>query len=975
VRARRCVLSLCGGKTKGHTLVSFRVPIPRPRHSARGMDLAESALLNVTEVAKTTWLDASQCLLVLREAERFGWAVHDSPVLRPPGEPGRLGHTMFVHAVVAAGSVVLFRRTVKFRADGYNWKRKQNGQVLEGHMQLVVDGVKMLHSYYGRGEDDCPMQRRIVWLLDEHNWEATSSPEYVSAKAEHGAASPTTVSALRKIARRVGTVMVQYLPTTESPAEPAALLTDARMELPALFLPDREVQTGSPMQDLIHQLTDDGFPESPSVSSTSEQQRPWHDLLDPSLPYPVPSGAPASDAASVSSSVVAGMRRMMLGCAASGASVSGQSEHSSCQEPASSHALTIVTVSPDEVDVLAPSPTAVVVLRAAGWAAPALGGCVVFVGGVRCPFSSCIAPNVLSIGLPRFSAAQMKDIQVHSRDDAARSSVVGSSSLSAGDSSVVLRRMLVPAPMPDSSLVDVSAALEVRSAQGAVLASGWQITYRGVSEDDVRSGVTGSGRANKRRRATDNSPQNSPRAGSWASEELLLGTPRDPMGSTSPPDEDEEDDGVLEAFSTTDAGLSRASEALLVRVIEGMAALAEGQSILAEEIAAKEPTTGLSLLHVCCMYGADSMVPVLCGKGAQVEERTAMGDTPLGIAASRGHSRVCSALLRAGADPRATNHEEMTPSRLAALSGFIRLSVLLHQLEQGWETEGAKSELVESIARCVPSDPPAAPDPEITLKDVLRGDELFSGDGVPSGKRHCMMPATGGDLEDDEDGVSEASVERYESELARAFQTAEDRRLLLDALGSMSLRDRCALMLSVNEPVAEGQDSPVAVLSPGPGAVPEEEGRGRSVQEALLKMSLKDRMEVEEDALLIQRSVRTWLLKRSYQSLRMAARTLQAALRGRKEREQYSKARAATRTIQASIRGHLARREFARMRRQAGAAMVIQRALRQRLSSAHREEAPASSSSSSLAALVGWSALPAVKELDEQPTRLGQTRQ
>ncbi|KAA0148526.1 hypothetical protein FNF29_06584 [Cafeteria roenbergensis] len=139
---------------------------------------------------------------------------------------------------------------------------------------------------------------------------------------------------------------------------------------------------------------------------------------------------------------------------------------------------------------------------------------------------------------------------------------------------------------------------------------------------------------------------------------------------------------------------------------------------------------------------------------------------------------------------------------------------------------------------------------------------------------------------------------------------------------------------SVFEEVVPGlNDDELATALHGAGvAAGAESGRAvrGAVEAAMGLMHSDERTAVETDARRIQRNVRMWLLRRNYRALRSAARRVQLALRARRERGQLSRAREATRTIQASIRGHLVRRDFALLRRQAAAAMVIQRALKSR---------------------------------------------
>jgi ankyrin repeat protein len=76
---------------------------------------------------------------------------------------------------------------------------------------------------------------------------------------------------------------------------------------------------------------------------------------------------------------------------------------------------------------------------------------------------------------------------------------------------------------------------------------------------------------------------------------------------------------------------------------------------------------GMAPLHRAASQ-RDEPKPVrrLIQLGAPVSQRTATGWTPLHFAARYGYLRVAKALLEAGADPRATTGDGLTPRDLAA---------------------------------------------------------------------------------------------------------------------------------------------------------------------------------------------------------------------------------------------------------------------------------------------------------------------
>ncbi|CAN0358780.1 unnamed protein product [Ectocarpus sp. 13 AM-2016] len=65
-----------------------------------------------------------------------------------------------------------------------------------------------------------------------------------------------------------------------------------------------------------------------------------------------------------------------------------------------------------------------------------------------------------------------------------------------------------------------------------------------------------------------------------------------------------------------------------------------------------------SSLHIATEEDHDRVIDVLVLNGAQVNAKTNAGDTPLHLAASKGHTLCISELLMGGADKDVIDHEE-----------------------------------------------------------------------------------------------------------------------------------------------------------------------------------------------------------------------------------------------------------------------------------------------------------------------------
>lgn len=60
--------------------------------------------------------------------------------------------------------------------------------------------------------------------------------------------------------------------------------------------------------------------------------------------------------------------------------------------------------------------------------------------------------------------------------------------------------------------------------------------------------------------------------------------------------------------------------------------------------------SGFTLLHYCCLYNLQSLLPVLISKEVQVNIKSANGQTALHLAVERGNLEIADMLLAAGAD-------------------------------------------------------------------------------------------------------------------------------------------------------------------------------------------------------------------------------------------------------------------------------------------------------------------------------------
>jgi len=87
----------------------------------------------------------------------------------------------------------------------------------------------------------------------------------------------------------------------------------------------------------------------------------------------------------------------------------------------------------------------------------------------------------------------------------------------------------------------------------------------------------------------------------------------------------------------------------IMMVVKQLVQLASIDDDLKAEIDSLD-ASGFSLLHYCCIYNLTALIPVLLGKGADVNKRCASGSTSLHLAASAGHKAVVQLLLSSHAN-------------------------------------------------------------------------------------------------------------------------------------------------------------------------------------------------------------------------------------------------------------------------------------------------------------------------------------
>ena len=88
---------------------------------------------------------------------------------------------------------------------------------------------------------------------------------------------------------------------------------------------------------------------------------------------------------------------------------------------------------------------------------------------------------------------------------------------------------------------------------------------------------------------------------------------------------------------------------------------------------------GLSCINIAAWRGDDKMVQLLLQQGAEIDDRTKWGETPLHHAVTFGHAKVCEVLLKAGADAHSEDRLKRTPYQIAMQKGTKKVKKILSE--------------------------------------------------------------------------------------------------------------------------------------------------------------------------------------------------------------------------------------------------------------------------------------------------------
>ncbi|KAI9916065.1 hypothetical protein PsorP6_008464 [Peronosclerospora sorghi] len=404
------------------------------------------------------------------------------------------------------------------------------------------------------------------------------------------------------------------------------------------------------------------------------------------------------------------------------------------------------------------------------------------------------------------------------------------------------------------------------------------------------------------------------------------------------------DDCTIEVLS--DNELEQLSEKLLEVVVHQLVTVAHTSKELLEELNSLDET-GLSLLHYVSFYNYFQLVPVLVAHGAHINQQSTQGQTALHLAAGCGHSEVVDVLQQSGADLQVRDFDGLTAADRADKSGHLDVAAHLYRLMA--DHRNCELAIDDNMYECgqVPMEIDDAWTPYIDAGDMGLLDLESDANELP----WIRSPRSHSNSCGSEASVS-SKVTSYVGENHK-----HNRKLLLGAFSTMSLRDKCALSLSISagqrRDSSIGEELPLSPctssststgFSSSPASIvgvdakliggrfvlagtendsdvhsviAEDEESLNKLQAAMELMGPEEKQSLEDEVKVLQHGVRAWLLRRNCKNMRETTKQLREATLSMKQEksteyssnEQSERERAAV-TVQAATRSMLARRSF-----------------------------------------------------------------
>ena len=349
------------------------------------------------------------------------------------------------------------------------------------------------------------------------------------------------------------------------------------------------------------------------------------------------------------------------------------------------------------------------------------------------------------------------------------------------------------------------------------------------------------------------------------------------------------------------ADLEKLMDRYLMSVVKQLVEIASVDDELRAELDSLD-SNGYSLLHYCCMYNLNALVPILIAKGASISQRTSGGSSSLHLSAGAGCLAVTQMLIQHGAD---LNERDLV--------GEVALDKAL---------QGGHHDIVDFLTMASRSRLSYGGGALSHSTSLVSSTQSSGVSRTPRPTEGSWRKQQGGFAGDGHSPVDRQPPPCGQGSGGQKSRGTSGDKLLHGALHTLSLADKCALSLTMvqnkgnsdhllNSPPPEMSDnsnshhlSHISIDDPAPGIMRLSSGGGssehfqeymelemssvfsetdkESLDVAMKMMTSHELHQLEIEARRIQNNVRGWLLRKNYTNLRESARVLQAAWREHK---------------------------------------------------------------------------------------------
>ncbi|GMI15271.1 hypothetical protein TrLO_g7839 [Triparma laevis f. longispina] len=329
-------------------------------------------------------------------------------------------------------------------------------------------------------------------------------------------------------------------------------------------------------------------------------------------------------------------------------------------------------------------------------------------------------------------------------------------------------------------------------------------------------------------------------------------------------------------------------DSLLIRMVETLVEMSASDNELQEELNAPDKS-GFTLLHYASLYNLQALVPVLLSRGANPDTPTVRGKlTPLHLACGAGNWGIIELLFRHGCAVNVMDSFGQTPSDHAIQNGFEEQSRWLDERSGGDVAQRQLDREKETARQPEARNQKKQNDQHLmhnAFSNLSLKDKLAINMIVKKQQQQQGGVIAENDMEDEEDTSSRDSKNSGKSpseRRPRARSVGEEE----EDVETSSLKEENLNYFQTN--FDEDDDDARSATSLDVSSVFSESDR-ESLDIAMSLMNQEEIDTLHNDSQQIESNVRSWMLRKNYQTLREATTHLKHSLEEHYGGEKLSK--------------------------------------------------------------------------------------